>query len=130
MPCVGAAVSGGRAEPFANGVVIFSIYLKQAGNDANAPSLDASILQITKEASLLYCLPSTPFRPLFQQSKLSGTPRLPPLPAPPLFPAVSFCWFTVETVQSKRRRTRTSRTSSASTSSTASEASTSPCRAC
>jgi len=58
-------------ETFSNGIAIYSIYLKQAGNNPKAPSIESSILQVTKEASLLYCLPSTPFRPLFQQSKLS-----------------------------------------------------------
>ena len=59
------------SEVFSNNIVIYSVYLKQANNSASAPSIESSILQVTKEASLLYCLPSTPFRPLFQQSKLS-----------------------------------------------------------
>jgi hypothetical protein len=63
----------GRTEMFSNDVVILSVYLKRAGNSDTAPAIEDAIPQVKREASLLYCLPSTPFRGLFQANKLSGT---------------------------------------------------------
>ena len=57
-------------EHFSNGVTIVSLYLKAAGN-YDAPPMEDSILQVVKEASLLYCLPRTPFSSLFEGGKLS-----------------------------------------------------------
>jgi len=48
-----------------------SLYLKSTGNN-KAPSIEHSIHQVVKEASLLYCIPDTPFRNLFKSGKLSG----------------------------------------------------------
>jgi hypothetical protein len=69
-PTVGGC---GRTEMFSNDVVILSVYLKRAGNSDTAPAIEDAIPQVKREASLLYCLPSTPFRGLFQANKLSGT---------------------------------------------------------
>jgi glutamate dehydrogenase len=47
-------------EQFANGVTIISLYLNPVPN-INAPPIEHSIVQVMKEASLLYCLPDNPF---------------------------------------------------------------------
>ncbi|CAG8686657.1 13588_t:CDS:2, partial [Acaulospora colombiana] len=47
-------------EQFANGVTIISLYLNPLPG-TNAPPIEHSIFQVTKEASLLYCLPDNPF---------------------------------------------------------------------
>lgn len=47
-------------EQFANGVTIISLYLNPLPG-ANAPPIEHSIHQVTKEASLLHCLPDNPF---------------------------------------------------------------------
>lgn len=57
-------------EQFSNGYTIMSVYLKPAGN-VNAPPIEHSIQQIMREASLIYCLPNTPFRDFFRTKKLS-----------------------------------------------------------
>lgn len=57
-------------EQFSNGVTIVSVYLKPAGN-YEAPSMETSIPQVLKEASLLFCLPRSPFATLFQTGVLS-----------------------------------------------------------
>jgi glutamate dehydrogenase len=44
-------------EQFSNGVTIISLYL----NPLRGPPIEASIVQIIKEASLVYCLPDNPF---------------------------------------------------------------------
>jgi len=49
-----------------------SLYLKTAGNDKTAPHIDHAVEQIVRELSLVYCLPSTPFKQLFRTKKLSG----------------------------------------------------------
>lgn len=46
------------------------LYLNPMQNSA-APPIEHSIQQVIKEASLLYCLPTTPFQPLFQSGTLS-----------------------------------------------------------
>ena len=48
-------------EQFSNGITIISLYLNPLPNVKDAPSIDNSIHQIMKEASLLYCLPDNPF---------------------------------------------------------------------
>ncbi|KAK7689852.1 hypothetical protein QCA50_006491 [Cerrena zonata] len=47
-------------EQFSNGITIISLYLNPLPN-ANAPPIEHSIFQVTKEASLLYTLPDNPF---------------------------------------------------------------------
>ena len=69
-------------EQFANGVTIITLYLNplmtNAGFDYHIdgshpppPPIELSILQIMKETSLIYCLPTTPLQSLFQEAKLS-----------------------------------------------------------
>ena len=58
-------------EQFANGVTIISLYLRPMMNVPEAPAISSSIVQILKEASLIYCLPSSALQPLFQQHKMS-----------------------------------------------------------
>ena len=60
-----------KKEQFSNGYTIMSLYLKPAGN-VKAPPIEHSIQQIVREASLIYCLPNTPFREFFRTKKLSG----------------------------------------------------------
>jgi glutamate dehydrogenase len=62
-------------EQFSNGVTIISLYLNPVGNP-NSPPIEHSIHQVIKEASLLYCLPSTPLQTFFQTGKLSGIFKL------------------------------------------------------
>lgn len=57
-------------EQFSNGVTIMSLYLSQI-TDSQSPPIEHSILQIVKEASLIFCLPTTPLQSFFQTSKLS-----------------------------------------------------------
>ncbi|KAE9388973.1 hypothetical protein BT96DRAFT_1003698 [Gymnopus androsaceus JB14] len=47
-------------EQFSNGITIISLYLNAVPN-SNAPPIEHSIFQVMKEASLLFCLPETPF---------------------------------------------------------------------
>ena len=47
-------------EQFSNGITIISLYLNPLPNSHAAP-IEHSIFQVTKEASLLYCLPDNPF---------------------------------------------------------------------
>ncbi|KAK2462486.1 hypothetical protein APHAL10511_005456 [Amanita phalloides] len=47
-------------EQFSNGITIISLYLSPL-HDANAPPIELSIVQVMKEASLLFCLPDNPF---------------------------------------------------------------------
>lgn len=59
-------------EQFSNGITVICLYLKPAvGLEKNFPSLNASIHQITKEISLLYCIPQNKFQELFASGKLS-----------------------------------------------------------
>ncbi|KAJ3031823.1 UNVERIFIED_CONTAM: NAD-dependent glutamate dehydrogenase [Siphonaria sp. JEL0065] len=57
-------------EHFSNGVTILSIYLNRPQKN-ELPPLEHSIQQVIKEASLLYCLPTTPLQGHFQTGKLS-----------------------------------------------------------
>ncbi|KAI9339375.1 Glutamate/Leucine/Phenylalanine/Valine dehydrogenase-domain-containing protein [Obelidium mucronatum] len=57
-------------EQFSNGVIVLSIYLNRS-EKAGLPPLEHSIQQVIKEASLLYCLPTTPLQSHFQAGKLS-----------------------------------------------------------
>lgn len=57
-------------ENFSNGVTIISIYLSPLLN-TDAPPIEHSILQVMKEASLLFCLPTTPLHTFFKTGKLS-----------------------------------------------------------
>ena len=57
-------------EQFSNGVTIYNFYLAQIPN-SQSPPIDISIYQIIKEASLIYCLPTTPLQSFFQVGKLS-----------------------------------------------------------
>ncbi|CAO1629428.1 unnamed protein product [Sympodiomycopsis kandeliae] len=47
-------------EQFSNGVTIVSLYLNPLPG-SNAPPIEHSIHQVTREASLVYCLPDNPF---------------------------------------------------------------------
>jgi glutamate dehydrogenase len=47
-------------EQFSNGITIISLYLNPMPDSTAAP-VEHSILQVMKEASLLYCLPDNPF---------------------------------------------------------------------
>ena len=57
-------------ENFSNGVTIYSFHLNQLSNSKSAP-LEASIYQVIKEASLLYCMPTSPLQEFFQRGQLS-----------------------------------------------------------
>ncbi|ORY45063.1 NAD-dependent glutamate dehydrogenase [Rhizoclosmatium globosum] len=57
-------------ESFANGVVVLSVYLKRL-EKKGVPPMEESIVQVMKEASLLYCLPNTPLQGDFREGKLS-----------------------------------------------------------
>jgi glutamate dehydrogenase len=68
----GVTSSRKYVEQFANGITVMSVYLRQAMNlDANFPLIEQSIHQITKEISLLYCIPQTKFHDLFSKGELS-----------------------------------------------------------
>ncbi|CAB58131.1 putative NAD-specific glutamate dehydrogenase [Schizosaccharomyces pombe] len=59
-------------EQFSNGVTIISYNFKpELFKNAAVTSINELFSQITREASLLYCLPSTDFQPLFVSEKLS-----------------------------------------------------------
>ncbi|KYG44899.1 hypothetical protein M433DRAFT_155085 [Acidomyces richmondensis BFW] len=59
-------------EQFSNGITILSIYLRPApGSEAKHPPIEASIHQIMKELSLLYCIPQNKFQPHFSNGRLS-----------------------------------------------------------
>jgi len=57
-------------EQFSNGVTICSLYLSQLPS-SNSPPIEHSIFQVMKEASLIYCLPTTPLQSFFRAGKLS-----------------------------------------------------------
>ncbi|EKD14900.1 uncharacterized protein L3040_003884 [Drepanopeziza brunnea f. sp. 'multigermtubi'] len=70
----GVTSSRKYVEQFSNGITVICLYLKPAPNvDAKVkfPPLEASIHQITKEISLLYCIPQNKFQPLFASGRLS-----------------------------------------------------------
>ncbi|KAK3724411.1 NAD-dependent glutamate dehydrogenase [Vermiconidia calcicola] len=59
-------------EQFSNGITIMSIYLKPAPNSASKhPPIEASIHQVMKEISLLYCVPQNRFQTHFISGRLS-----------------------------------------------------------
>ncbi|KAH8894893.1 NAD-dependent glutamate dehydrogenase [Thozetella sp. PMI_491] len=60
-------------EQFSNGITVMSIYLRPAANldTAKYPPIEESIHQITKETSLLYCLPQNKLHGLFTSGELS-----------------------------------------------------------
>ncbi|KAJ0135200.1 Uncharacterized protein HZ326_21764 [Fusarium oxysporum f. sp. albedinis] len=59
-------------EQFSNGITVISVYLKpDLSLDAELPSWDYTINQISKEVSLLYCLPHNRFHNLFLTGQLS-----------------------------------------------------------
>ncbi|KAL7752816.1 NAD-dependent glutamate dehydrogenase [Sorochytrium milnesiophthora] len=57
-------------EQFSNGVTIMSIYLNPLPS-SKAPPIEQTIYQVIKEASLIYCLPTTPLQQFFQTNKLA-----------------------------------------------------------
>lgn len=70
----GVTSSRKYVEQFSNGISVICLYLKPASTLENAgkfPPLDQSIHQITKEISLLYCIPQNKFQELFASGKLS-----------------------------------------------------------
>ncbi|QUC23638.1 uncharacterized protein UV8b_07879 [Ustilaginoidea virens] len=68
----GVTSSRKYVEQFSNGITVMSIYLRPASHDDGFfPPLDESIHQITKEISLLYCLPQNKFHNLFAVGSLS-----------------------------------------------------------
>lgn len=61
-------------EQFSNGLTIMSIYLKpvpQSATSGRFPPIEASIHQIIKEVSLLYCIPQNKFMGHFATGRLS-----------------------------------------------------------
>ncbi|KAL6399125.1 NAD-specific glutamate dehydrogenase [Ilyonectria robusta] len=59
-------------EQFSNGITVMSVYLRPAlGLEADFPPWEDSINQISKEVSLLYCLPHNKFHNLFLTNQLS-----------------------------------------------------------
>ncbi|MCJ1309347.1 NAD-dependent glutamate dehydrogenase [Agyrium rufum] len=61
-------------EQFSNGITIMSIYLRPLPNDARGtqhPPIEASIHQIMKEVSLLYCIPQNKFQGHFASGRMS-----------------------------------------------------------
>lgn len=69
----GVTSSRKYVEQFSNGLTIISLYIGPSPNldSKKFPPLDVSIHQITKEISLLYCIPQNKFHPLFVSGKLS-----------------------------------------------------------
>jgi glutamate dehydrogenase len=69
----GLTTSRKYVEQFSNGYTVMSLYLRQLPGTTNAkhPSIEASIHQILKEVSLLYCVPQTKFQTLFATGRLS-----------------------------------------------------------
>ena len=59
-------------EQFSNGITIMSIYLRPVSSAASKhPPIEASIYQVMKEVSLLYCVPQTKFQAHFISGRLS-----------------------------------------------------------
>ncbi|KAI0440858.1 NAD-specific glutamate dehydrogenase [Xylaria telfairii] len=68
----GVTSSRKYVEQFSNGITVMSIYLKPAANLETKPMpIEQSIHQITKEISLLYCIPQNKLHPLFASGELS-----------------------------------------------------------
>lgn len=62
------------AEQFSNGITVMSLYLRPLPPSvatARHPPIEASIHQIMKEVSLLYCIPQNKFRNHFASGRLS-----------------------------------------------------------
>ena len=61
-------------EQFSNGIAVICLYLKPSvslDSKVKFPPLEQSIHQITKEISLLYCIPQNKFQSLFASGRLS-----------------------------------------------------------
>ncbi|CAG8984030.1 hypothetical protein HYALB_00002971 [Hymenoscyphus albidus] len=70
----GVTSSRKYVEQFSNGITVICLYLKPAPvaeNSNRFPPLRQSIHQITKEISLLYCIPQNKFQSLFASGRLS-----------------------------------------------------------
>ncbi|OAA60511.1 NAD-specific glutamate dehydrogenase [Niveomyces insectorum RCEF 264] len=68
----GVTSSRKYVEQFSNGITVMSIYLRPATNlKGDFPPLEQSIHQITKEISLLYCVPYNKLHNLFASGELS-----------------------------------------------------------
>ncbi|KAF7921140.1 uncharacterized protein EAE98_008566 [Botrytis deweyae] len=68
----GVTSSRKYVEQFSNGITVMSLYLKPASDlTTKFPTLEQSIHQITKEISLLYCIPQNKFQALFASGRLS-----------------------------------------------------------
>jgi glutamate dehydrogenase len=68
----GVTSSRKYVEQFSNGITVMSVYLRPAPSlDSKYPPLEESIHQITKEVSLLYCMPQTKLHPMFASGQLS-----------------------------------------------------------
>ncbi|KAG8532611.1 glutamate dehydrogenase (NADP(+)) gdh1 [Bacidia gigantensis] len=70
----GCTSSRKYVEQFSNGMTIMSSYLRplpQTASNARFPPIEASIHQIMKEASLLYCIPHNKFQGHFATGRLS-----------------------------------------------------------
>jgi glutamate dehydrogenase len=59
-------------EQFSNGICLICLYFKPAPNtEGRFPPLEQSIHHITKDISLLYCIPQNKFQDLFASGRLS-----------------------------------------------------------
>ena len=70
----GVTSSRKYVEQFSNGITVMSLYLKPASTDiakSRHPPIEASIHQIIKEVSLLYCIPQNKFQAHFASGNLS-----------------------------------------------------------
>lgn len=69
----GLTTSRKYVEQFSNGYTVMSLYLSPLSGVAGAkhPPIEASIHQIIKEISLLYCIPQNKFQTLFATGRLS-----------------------------------------------------------
>ncbi|KAF2032092.1 NAD-dependent glutamate dehydrogenase [Setomelanomma holmii] len=70
----GLTTSRKYVEQFSNGYTVMSLYLRQlpvSSEGLKFPPIEASIHQIIKEVSLLYCIPQTKFQTQFATGKLS-----------------------------------------------------------
>ncbi|KAI9892079.1 MAG: glutamate dehydrogenase (NADP(+)) gdh1 [Vezdaea aestivalis] len=70
----GVTSSRKYVEQFSNGITVMSIYLRplpQTLETAKFPPIEASIHQIMKEVSLLYCVPQNKFQAYFISGRLS-----------------------------------------------------------
>ncbi|KAF2115576.1 NAD-specific glutamate dehydrogenase [Lophiotrema nucula] len=69
----GLTTSRKYVEQFSNGYTVMSLYLRQLSGEAAGkhPPIEASIHQIIKEISLLYCIPQNKFQTHFMTAKLS-----------------------------------------------------------